>query len=375
MTMKRLLCIFLILVNVVIAGACSSPNGATNSAKRDYWPTQGWKTSTPEIQNIDSAKLQDAMKAIDNAGVSIDAAVIVRHGYVVLEENLNPDLYDLDSLHTVHSITKSVTSALIGIAIKEGFIKSVDQKIIDFFPELTIDNLDDWKRSMTIENVLTMTSGLLWDETSYPYTDPRNSLVQATISPNFVQFVLNLPMASEPGIQMVYNTGSMQLLTAIITRTTGLKVEDFARKYLFSPIGISNFIWSADSQGINYGGGQLLLSPMDMAKFGYLYLNNGLWDGKQIVPTDWVVKSTSPNTMNFTIGALGGYGYLWWLKPKDFLSDNYYYAGGLYGQRIYVLPKLDMIVVFTLPNRNQQTEAFLNALLYPFIAACKDVPK
>jgi len=301
-------------------------------------PSWDWLTSTPEEQGMDSTKLDEMMEYIDELDLPIDSVIVVRHGYIVLEEYANPK-YGPDTLHLLYSVTKSVTSALIGIAIEEGFIESVDQKVVDFFPERSIKNLDSQKQNMTLEHLLTMTTGFEWNasDPTMPYTT-----VQMESSSDPVQFVLDRPMATDPGGEWVYNNGASHLLSAIITKTTGYTTLEFAREFLFGPLGISNVKWdlNRDPQGIYCGFHGLELTPRDMAKFGYLYLNNGTWNGKQIVPAEYVARSSETS---FLFWENEGYGYQWWTFPQS----GVYYASGMYGQRIFVVPDLDTVVVLT----------------------------
>ena len=301
------------------------------------WPSE-WMTSTPEEQNMNSKKLAHMMEYIDEQGFAIDSVMVVRNGHIVLEEFPNQNFYQ-DRLHEIYSVTKSFTSALIGIAIHEGYIDSVEQKVVDFFPDREISNLDARKQNLTLEHLLTMTSGIEWDELTYPYTDDRSINRQMWLSSDPVQFVLDQPMVNDPGVELVYNSGCSILLGEILEQVTGKTTLEFAREYLFEPLDIENVNWARRKGYYNTGGG-LSLKPRDMAKFGYLYLNNGTWDGKQIVPSEWVAMSTETS---FYHSESSGYGYQWWTLPQS----GAYYALGLYQQRIYVDPDLEMVVVFT----------------------------
>jgi len=330
-----------------------------------YWPTEGWRVSTPEEQGMDSAKLQAMMRSISDQTLAIDSVVVVRHGYIVFEKYPGP-LYDKDVIHPVYSCTKSVVGALIGIALKEGFIDSLQHKIVDYFSERTIQNLDSRKQNITLEHLLAMTGGMEWNEWQYPYTDPRNDWIKALYSSDTVQYVLDLPMAAEPGVTWNYNGGYSYLLSAILTKTTKDNTLDFARKYLFGPLGISQLNWNRDPHGIYDGAGGLSLTPRDMAKFGLLYLRNGRWDGKQIVPADFVAKSVETQHI---LSGVTGYGYeSWWAS----LLDGFYYAAGIYGQRIYVVSALDLVIVFTANIRGPDPESQLRPLVTQYVtAACK----
>ena len=334
-----------------------------------YWPTEGWRTSTPEEQDMDSAQLEQVTEYIEENGLAdigengmtIDSVVVVRNGYIVFEEYPG-GRYSKSMIHIIHSTTKSVISALIGIAIEEGYIDGIDQKMVDLFPERSIANLDSRKESITLEHMLTMTAGMEWDEWRYAYSDPQNHYIQSINSSDPVQYILDLPMATDPGEVWNYNGGTSDLLSALITKITGQDTLLFAREFLFDPLGVPVLAWNRINQGIRMGGGGLYLTPRDMAKFGYLYLHNGTWDGKQVVPADFVAESVK--TQSF-FSESSGYGYQsWWTLPQQ----GVYYAAGSDGQRIYVVPALDMVVVFTsyIPDN---PERWLRHILYEFIMA------
>jgi CubicO group peptidase (beta-lactamase class C family) len=245
----------------------------------------------------------------------------------------------LNSKHVLHSCTKSVTSALVGIAMDQGHIQSVDQPVLSFFPERTVGNLDARKEALTLEHLLTMTDGLHWVTKDIRYTSSTDTTPEMMRSNDWVQFTLDRRMEAEPGTRWNYNGGASHLLSAIVQETTGMTALEFAEEHLFGPLGISEVAWLGGNQGRNYGGSRLQMTPHDMAKFGYLYLNEGMWDGEQIVPTAWVNASTanhSPTPQTY-------YGYQWWVMPWA----GYYSAIGARGQYITVLPELDMVVVFT----------------------------
>ena len=310
----------------------------SSNISRDYWPTERWQNTTPEEQGMDSTTLQDMMNYIGSSHYQIDSVIVIRNSYIVLEEYPSAAYYE-SSPHLWYSVTKSFTSSLIGIAIDKGFIDNVSQKVLSFFPDRNITNWDDRKERITLEHLLTMRSGIFWDEWSSPFTSPENGIYHL-IFRDGTQYVLELNMTSEPGEEFHYNTGASHLLSAIIQQTTGLTALDFAREHLFDPLGISDVSWTSDAAGVTRGGFDLYIRPRDAAKFGYLFLNNGTWGGTQIVSHDWVNSSMSTFT---SLDAETGYGYQWWTNP----SWNYYYAAGLYGQYIFVVPEEDLLVIFT----------------------------
>jgi CubicO group peptidase (beta-lactamase class C family) len=320
-----------------------------------------WLSSTPEEQGMDSAKLEQIIESIKQQNIAIHSLLIIRHGYLMFEKYLNLEEYlghtqsNQDNMHSLYSVTKSIMSALTGIAIEEGYIDNTSLKVVDFFPENTIENLDSRKKNMTLHHLLTMTTGFEWDEWT------GDSAYKMLRSANPVKYMLDLPMKYDPGTVLTYCTGASHLLSAIIQKTTGKTTLEFARKYLFKPLAISEVQWTYDQQNINHGGHGLSLTSRDMAKFGYLYSNNGTWNGEQIVSTDWVIKSTQ--TYNL-FEENSGYGYQWWTFPQI----NVYYASGLYGQSIYVAPEKDMVVVFT---TDISSNLILNNLFNSILSAVK----
>ncbi len=346
----------LILSNQVLVSTCyefkhqSPPHSvAFNGLARDYWPTEGWQVSSPAARDMKKTRLDEMSAYIQKEGFAIDSVLIVRNGYMVFEQYFKPDRRQstwprgrasAGSLHPIFSCTKSVLSALIGIAIDKGYIESVDQKILDFFPNQTFANPDPRKENIKIKHLLTMTSGLDWQELDVSYDDPNNNFAQLVNSTNWVQYVLDRPMVADPGERWNYNTGDFHLLSALLQNATGFPTGDFALNTLAIPMGVTDAFWPTDPQGINFGGSGLELTPRSMAKFGFLYLNNGTWDNQQLVPKDWVVSSTSSYS---SVDATTDYCYGWWRKP----DLNTYYASGYAGQLIFVVPQYDLVVVFT----------------------------
>lgn len=316
-----------------------APNAA-DRPMRTYWPTRGWRDALPEDQGLDPERLHAAQDYLTAQVPHIDSLLVVRHGYLVYEQysrRMGPA-----KLHNMKSATKSVLSALIGIAIQTGDLASVDEPLGYILPDLFRSISDQRKRAITIRDLLTMRSGLEWDE--YGPSD-----VQMTASPDWVRFVLEQPLAHPPGTVFNYSTGDTQLLSAALQALTSLTALAFADLYLFGPLGIRQRAWPADPQGITVGGAELALTPRDMAKFGYLVLNRGQWAGEPIIPAAWLEQSTQPRTLLEPVSeddcADLGYGYLWWLRPQGQFES--FIAVGYGGQFIYVIPALDLVVVMT----------------------------
>jgi len=305
------------------------------TASVNSYPTDGWQISTPESQGLHSKLLLEMMTHIKKNGYNIQSVTIVRNGYIVLDAYMYP--FKDGQKHEMYSATKSVTSALIGIAIDKGYIKDVNQTITELFPDRKISNLDNLKRSISLKDLLMMASGLDCNDAT---ANKWAGTISMKKSSDWTQYTLNLPMAQTPGEYFHYCNGVSHLLSAIIHESTGMKTIDFAKMYLFDPLGIKNIEWGESPEGTTNGFAGLRMQPKDMAKIGLLYLNNGKWGNKQIISAEWIEESTRP----YIDGRWNGedYGYQWWVNPAGFYS-----AVGMYGQAIYVLPGKNLIAVFT----------------------------
>lgn len=321
----------------------------------DYWPTQGWLTSTPEEQGIDSAKLAEGLRQIRQKNIPIHSLFLVRNGRLFLDATFYP--YDGKSPHSVASVTKSLTTLLIGIAADQGKL-SLDDKMVSFFPDASIANPDVRKNDITIRDLASMTSGL--DCKNEP-NEPTVASMEA--SPNWVQFGLDLPMAYKPGAHWEYCGVGMHMLSAILEKATGMTALEFARQNLFQPLGIQEVSWPADPQGVNMGAGNTRLFPADMAKIGFLYLHGGAWDGKQIVSRSWVEESIKKH---FDTPGGDGYGYGWWSSVNSETGMSFF-AQGNGGQRILINPALNILVITTGGGYNfdEVVDYFLAAFLDP----------
>jgi CubicO group peptidase (beta-lactamase class C family) len=318
---------------------------ATN--KRDYWPTKEWQTANPADVGIDPKYFEDLERMIISRHGNIHGIVIVRKGYIVFERYYHG--YSHYDTHNVASITKSFTSALIGIALDKGYIQSVDQKVLDFFPEYISDPGDIKKRTITIRNLLTMTAPIASKATGNRW-EPLDRLRRQR---DWVKYILDVLGKGQAG-KFQYSTAGAHLLSAIITRTTGMCAREFANTHVFKPIGIREIPdhhmksfrlddvfgknvtgWIKDPQGNTTGGWGLTITPRDMARFGFLYLNHGIWENTHIISKKWIDESTAMNSNK--------YGYLWWLFETE--NTLAYTAAGSGGNHIYCIPNRDLIVV------------------------------
>jgi CubicO group peptidase (beta-lactamase class C family) len=340
---------------------------------RPAWPTKGWPASTPEAEGLDSASLAtlDAEFVSGSRG-QITGMLVIRHGRVVFEksyahnfdklfEGRDPargphNYYDPDwhpfyrhgNLHTMQSVSKSVTSALVGIAIGRGELPGVDAKAVPLFEGFKLPDTDARRADMTLEHVLTMTTGLKWDESTVTYTDPANSCANMEKSQDWIQYVLDQPMADAPGTKFVYNSGATELLSYLLRKGTGKHAHEYAAEHLFGPLGITDTYWKTTPTGLADTEGGLYLTARDLAKIGYLYLHDGMWEGRRLLPEGWVEESTGPKVDTRPgVDRSRKYGYQWWVLPYGSAGRYAYAALGYGGQRLIVVPEHDLIAVFT----------------------------
>ena len=336
MRSKMLIYTLVCIILTGLMGGCVYTPVAYSAGQPAYWPDTEWRTSTPEEQGLNSSSILSMLQEIQKKDLNIHSVLVVRHGYLVTEVYFPP--YTREIKHPLHSITKSVTSAMTGMAIKDNWIKSVQQDVLDYFPEIAKETKDQYLKDVSIEHLLTMSAG--FNTTTLPDFTNKDASFDAA------KYILtNSNVLYKPGETFFYDSGLPHVMSAIIQKTSGLTLEEYAQHNLFSPLGITDFSWQSDPQGITNGNNGLTLRPQDMAKLGYLYLHNGQWQGKQIVPAKWVQTSTTKHMETkdkMNAAEDDGYGYYWWIN-----SFGGYSAHGFGGQYIFILPKLDMVVVFT----------------------------
>ena len=315
-----------------VASRAQAPGGTTA-----YWPAHEWRRSSPEAQGLDSRVLADAFDWIREHHVPIHSLQIVRNGYLVLDAYFWP--FADGQVHDLASVTKSVTSSLVGIAIGRHALSGVDQPVVALFDSAPAGAGDGRKQRLTIAHLLTMTSGL-----DCHFDHGEITLSQMMASPDWRRFVLDLPMAAEPGTHFEYCSPGMHLLSAIVTRVTGTSTLDFARRELFDPLGIHDVTWPTDPQGVQRGWGDLHLQPRDMARIGYLWLKGGRWEERQILPPDWLRDALEVHAHpGWSPGQEYGYGM--WLYPER--KPPVFEGLGRGGQRISVVPAANLVVVLT----------------------------
>ena len=296
----------------------------------------GMRRVTTEEKGFDSGKLAKGLLEIQKKGIAINSLMMIHNDEVFLDAYFYP--YDGSIYHDLASVTKSVTTTLIGIAAGQGKL-DLDSPVLSFFPGYTFANLDERKERMTVRDLASMRSGL-----ECGYNDDEPTLKEMRATQDWVQFALDQPMKNEPGKYFSYCGMSMHLLSAIVTQVTGMPALEYAKANLFGPLGIEEVYWPADPQGNNHGWGDLSLYPSDMAKLGTLFLHRGRWGEQQIFPAEWVDEAMQPYST--ITGRKEYYGYGWWISPEG-EDPAYFLAAGNSGQRIQVFPDRDLIFVTT----------------------------
>ncbi|UQZ32273.1 serine hydrolase [Paenibacillus sp. PK3_47] len=279
------------------------------------------------------------------APLHLRSCLISRQGRLVYEHYRNE--HTPDELAKINSCTKSVLSSLICIAMDQGVLPGPDTCITEFFPQLRNDP-DPRKSEITLHHLLTLTAGFNWTEFGGQKSFPR-----MTRTENWIQFVLEQPLSEPPGTRMEYNSGASQLLSAILVQASGIRTARFAEQYLFGPLGIQEYEWEADPRGIHTGGFGLKLRPADLMKLGQLYLQQGEWNGHQLISRE-LVKASTETAIQVEAPRRGGYAWHWWTDTFQESGDKspapvleYFNARGYGGQFVYVLPALETVVVLT----------------------------
>ncbi len=367
------------------------------------WPTQGWPKGAPADVGLDEKKLAD-FDADLAAGkyALVDSFQVFRCGRQVFERKYAHDyskIYATEAktkgplnarltgpynyfdpywhpyfhgtdMHSMQSVSKTVTSVIYGIAMTRGDFKAaLNTPVLKYFDAAKVKNVDERKRRMTLRDVLTMTTGLAWNEEDVPYDDPRSdsSLMEAT--DDWVQYVIDKPMVADPGKVFNYSSGATELLAYIFQKETGQDIDVYGEAHLFAPLGIRHH-WKRTYLGVVDTEGGLYLEGADLAKIGYLYLHDGMWDGRRIVSKEWVTESLAPY---IDAPAPFKYGFKWWLYPRAQAGQYIWMARGFGGQRLMVFAEEDLIVTFTgweIVHDAAPTDDLVNRLL-PAISTAK----
>jgi CubicO group peptidase (beta-lactamase class C family) len=310
---------------------CAVPTAepSATAVENPVYPGTDWETSSPEAEGMDAARLENVDAYCVEHGCR--AVVVLRHGRIVWERYWGG--WNAVSKDNSWSMAKSVTSALVGIAIEEGKIKGLDQPAADFIPE--------WRGSarekITVGQLLSMTSGLTW---TMVYDPPSGDTAKMIASADQVAYALNRQVYREPGTDWYYSDGDAETFSRIIKAATGMEVGQYAQEKLFGPIGMKNADWMTDQHGQAMTYCCIMDTARDFARFGYLFLRNGKWGDQQVVPQDWVKTSTQPSQIENM-----NYGYYWWLFDLPDVPKDMFAAMGFATKRLYIVPSLDVVAV------------------------------
>jgi Beta-lactamase len=349
------------------------------SRAQTVFPGKEWQRSTPEQQKMNPQPLLDVVqKARDGVFGNIDEIVVTRNGVLVIAEKFNRDYnaisrgkktpigcgfeacsaaeeadpfnylhpkwhpyYQGQPVHTLQSVTKSVSATVIGAAMAQGKIGPVSLPLLSFFSDYDLSKVDARLRKATLADLLTMRSGIEWHESDRPL-DETNTTLQLEKSADWIRFTLAQPMDAQPGAKWVYNSGGSALMAEIIRKTTGQHIDAYARQHVFGPIGISSFHWKKTPTGHPDTEGGLYLAAQDLARIGWLYVNDGVWNGRRILPAGWARESTQRHVDRVNQGG-AGYGYQWW-RP-DRRGVEVWAGNGFGGQHLLIMPQYNVVAV------------------------------
>ncbi|HEX2946496.1 MAG TPA: serine hydrolase [Clostridia bacterium] len=340
MKYTKVLCAFICTSIFLVSSGFSPAVDNGTKYRQASFPTRKWESSTLQKQGFDTSIINNMLAKVKKEG-QINSLLIVRNGYKVLEY-YKPGCSKKTAFNW-YSCTKSITSAIVGIAIDKGYINSVDDKVAKYITEFKKADEDKLKQAMSVRHLLNMTSGIDWPES----TEWNHFFAPMINSENWIRFIVGRQMAEKPGDVFNYNSGASHLLSYIVQESTGESTFDFAKENLFGKIGMKSVEWPTDPQGVNNGGAWLEMTAEDAARFAYLYLNKGKWAGKQLISSKWIEESTEYQSEGSKEdnGVGGNYGYQWWIN--SYHGHKTYFAWGAREQYIFVVPDLNLIAVFT----------------------------
>jgi CubicO group peptidase (beta-lactamase class C family) len=345
------------LSGALLSGALGK-DAMAQPAAPSYWPTDGWLVANPESQGVDPGALAAVHERAPLEVPAISALLAVRHGYLVFERYYGG--HEPDAPINTRSVTKSVTSTLVGAARLQGHLAGLEQTVAELIPERIPSGADPRVGEVTLWQWLTMTSGLAWDA--------GGDWQRLIVSPNWVAMTLGLPVTGAPGQTYVYNTGGSHVLGVSVAAAVGAPLEEYGEEVLFGPLGIARGSWQRSPQGEVNGGSGIELTARDMAKLGLLYLHGGAWAGGQIIAPEYAAAATIWQSAGDATGGWAGYGYQWWITATDAGYPSYF-ALGYGGQHIYVVPALDLVVVAAIERLLDRSELRTPRFLIEAVAA------
>lgn len=364
---------YIYLITVFLLAVFIVSCGDDNPVETDDPDPNVLQTSSPEEQGMDSGKLDSAEIEIFNRNYGIvNSFIVFRNGFIVKEAYFRG--YTKDSLHSLFSVSKSINSAVFGIAVDEGLITNLDAPLYPVFTEYdSFENDTALKADITIKHALTMSTGLEWSEVPDSGIFLQSGLLPLINSNDYVKYYLDRPLVNSPGTQFNYSSGSSITLSGVIGKAAGMNAAAYGDAKLFAPMGITNYEWALVPANTANGGWGVRMRTRDMIKIGWLFLNKGNWNGEQLISESWVNASTSRQ-----IYAYGDeyYGYQWWMYDDDhsyaqvLAQNDMFFASGFGGQNIVVIPHLNLVIAITQENLfdgRAQTFAIINDWVLPAV--------
>ena len=368
MAMEHSIFRFLIMGFLLLVHGCTDKESTGYQYEIPQEAEDGWEVSPVEDAGMHLENLEEMMDQIEGIpGHNIHSILIFRNSKLVFEEYFEGYLYssdppgsngdyvqyDRETDHYLASVSKSITSVIFGAAIKAGYIESVDQKVIDVLPEYK-DILIGEKADITLEHLLTMSSGLAWDETSTSYGNPANDVTALFISEDPIEYILSREMVSSPGEEFLYNSGATNVLGAVVQKFAGMSLLEFGNEALFEPLNIQGGLWQRIAGGYFFASGGIFLRPRELAKIGFLILNDGYWGSTRVITGDWITESIREHitTDGKTLPMAHSYGYQWWHMDFNAGGQEYhcFFAAGWGDQYMFIFPDQNLIVVFNCGN-------------------------
>lgn len=352
---------------ILLLPACKDQNGNGHYYSIPQEANDGWEVASADEEGLSSSVLQDMLDYLESVqGHNIHSILIIKDDKLVFEEYFEGYLYstsppgsngdfieyDRETDHYLASVSKSVTSVIFGAAVKEAYITNVDTLLRDVLPEYQVI-LTGEKAGITLEHLLTMSSGLHWDEWSTSFEDPANDVVALFREEDPIEYILSKHMINSPGNEFLYNSGGTNVLGAVIERATGMSFLEFGNLYLFDPLQVEGGMWEKIAGAYYFASGGLYLRPRELAKIGSLFLNNGYWGERQIITEEWITaSSTEYIETNDLIPQAHAYGYQWWMIDFQVNGQEYdcFFAAGWGDQYMFIFPEQDMMVVVNSGN-------------------------
>ena len=365
---QSLLLILIITTVSVLGGRTLAAQNMQKSMEQDK--ARWFDVATRLDDAFDAGRLPNLHSVL----VFQDNQLLLERYYTGFDESRGMPLgevtFERGTSRDLRSVSKSIVSLLYGIALGEEKVADVDQSILDQFPEYSNLQAVSGLQNITVEHALTMTMGLEWDEFSLPFTDPRNSETAMDLADDRIRFILSRSIVNKPGDLWVYSGGSTTLLADLISRGSGFSIDEYASQKLFEPLGITDVSWHRDLKGNPIAASGLRMRPFDLAKIGLMVMNDGVWEGRRIVPADWLKQSF---TVRVQADQYLKYGYQWWLGKRRTSDQSFAMAMGNGGQRLVIIPEQKLVIVITAGNYNKPDQwkmplKVMNTFILPHVS-------